>query len=500
MKSLGAQKFESFGNYVFLKKLAAGGMAEVFLARPNSPDANGRVQVVKCILPHVATNSTFLIMFQREIRIIMGFNHPHIVQLHEFGHVENQPYIAMEYIEGKSLKDLITRFRELKEKIPIPVVLSLMAQAASGLRYAHEFVNKITGEELHAVHRDISPHNLIVSYDGNLKVIDFGIAKAACSLQDLTQTGVIRGKAAYCSPEQVAGEKIDERTDVFALGIVLWEMLAGERLFTKAGESELTAMAKVSACERHVIVPSKFNDAVPPELDTLVLRALKKDPEDRIPTAREFQNQLREIMIRHYPNFSYSNVGEMMHLVFKHDIESERMTVRDLNKQVQMALVGIDDDETKTMETETPNPNTGAAGIAPRGTTSSTPAPRSSNDTATSRVDLRLLNIEKLMKQKATTRHYVMLAFYIVTIIALKVTERWDFSATEKAEATEQVQIAKRNIAVPLTDKKSQQKLRQTIRTPAAAQQAIQDNSTQTGKKKVVTSKKGKLSATKVRR
>lgn len=501
MKTLGNNEFESFGHYIFLKKLAQGGMAEVFLARPSSQDANGRVQVVKRILPHVATHSAFLNMFQREIRIIMGFNHPHIVQLHDFGSVENQPFIAMEYIEGKSLKDIMLRFRSLNQKIPIPVALSLAAQAASGLSYAHEFVNKITGEELHAVHRDISPHNLIVTYEGNLKVIDFGIAKAACSVHDLTQTGVIKGKAAYFAPEQLTGQNIDARTDIFALGIVLWEMLTGERLFVKEGDSEITTMQKVSNCERHIVAPSIFNNDIPTDIDAIVLSALKKDPENRISTAKEFQQLLREAMLRHYPAFSYNNVGEMMHLIFGHDMEAERSGLRHLNDEVQKALVGSIEEKTQTITTTATNTAL-TAEIKPSyikviasGTGHHTQfQPVAASDATTSNVDMRLSNIEKMMKQKATARHYVMLAIYIVALVGIKITERWDFTAQDKAEAAEPMEMVRKTAEVtkPLADvtkpiyDRTQRQIQQAVKTsPVSIKKSAPQSKKMTSAKKV---------------
>lgn len=426
---------------MLLKRLAAGGMAEVFLSRPSSRDANGRVQVVKRILPHIADHSAFLNMFQREIRIIMGFNHPHIVQLHDFGRIGGQPFISMEYIEGKSVKEIMMHFWARGEQIPVPVVLSLIAQAASGLSYAHEFVNKVTGEELHAIHRDISPHNLIVSYEGNLKVIDFGIAKAACSIPEFTQTGVVKGKAAYFAPEQLSGQAIDSRTDVFALGIVLWEMLAGERLFMKEGDSEVTTMQRVSNCEQHIVPPSAYNKAVPADVDEIVLLALKKNPDERLGSAKKLQAMLRETMIRHFPTFSYSNVGEMMSNTFAPEIELERKNVRELNNNAQAVLVGTPEEKTETLTSGFPNTLSGYHNVSQTDKTHTNTkipkvAPR--EGAPSSVLDIRLSNIEKMMKQKASTRHYVLFAFYVVALLAMKVSERWDISVIqERADASE---------------------------------------------------------------
>ncbi len=405
-------EFEIFGQYIFLKKLAAGGMAEVYLARPSNRDGNGRVQVVKRVLPHIATHSSFLTMFQQEIRIIMGFNYPHIVQLHEFGYVGVQPFIAMEYIEGKNLKEIMSKFARKKEQIPLPMVLSLMAQAASGLSYAHGFENKVTGEKFHAIHRDISPHNLLTSYDGNLKVIDFGIAKAACCVQDMTQVGVVKGKAAYLAPEQLVNKGVDERTDIFALGVVFWEMLTGRRLFAREGDTEMATMEKVRNCERYIVPPSTYSADLPREVDSIVLRALQKRPDDRFGCAKEMQRLLREIMLRHCPNYSYADVGHTLSAIFSDEIIVERENVRRLNEAVQKHLEDVSEDKTMTTPGSAENTKTGLRNLSV-----------SVENSDAHIMEVRLKQIESLLKQKASTRHYVMLAFYVVSLLGIKYFE-----------------------------------------------------------------------------
>jgi serine/threonine protein kinase len=432
--------FEVFGKYLLLQKLAEGGMAEVFLARPNSPDGNGRVQVVKRILPHIASHSVFLNMFNREIQIIMGFNHAHTVQLHDSGTVNGQPFIAMEFIEGKNLKDILEKLRNKNLLMPVPMVLSLIAQAAAGLYYAHTFVNKVTGDELNAVHRDISPHNLICSYDGNLKVIDFGIAKAACSMHDRTQTGLIKGKAAYFSPEQLAGQEVDCRTDIFALGAVAWEMLTGDRLFAKPGDTEVTAMQKIANCEKHVIPPSKINKDVPAEVDHIIMMALEKDPKERYQDMREFQAALRQVLSRKYPAYTYAETGKLISAIFAEEMVQERNQIRLLNLQAQQFLVGDDSGKTTTLITKT--------GSAVR--TANMKLPH--DETHEGVVDFRLSKIESMLKQKATGRHYGMLAFYIVSLFALKFTENYNFNfdiTAQDAKAAELVMPIKPPTPLP---------------------------------------------------
>lgn len=416
--------FETFGQHLFLKRLAAGGMAEVFLSRPVSHVGNGRVQVVKRILPHVANNSMFRNMFQSEIQVIMGFNHPQIVQLHDFGEINGQPYISMEYIEGKNLKELISKCTERKEYIPVPMVLSLAIQGASGLSYAHTFVNKVTGDTVNAIHRDISPHNLILSYEGNLKVIDFGIAKAASGMQEPTRAGTIKGKIAYLSPEQINGQNIDARSDIFALGIVVWEMLTLRRPFHKAGDSDGAIISRIDNCDQHLMPPSLINAEVPKEVDEVVMKAMKRNPDERYATASDFQMALRQVMMKFFPDYTYADTGKKIRSLFAEEIESERKELRELNLVAQKvvsshleASTRVIDSHNQTITATYPGQVGGVTGVMDN---LKTIVPGAVNQ-----VDDRLLKIEQLMKQKASGRHYLMLAFYVVSLIALKLDDKY---------------------------------------------------------------------------
>ncbi len=417
MNSNDFPNFENFGNYVLLKKIAIGGMAEVFLARPASHKGNGRVVVIKRILPHAASDIEFIKMFQGEIRVCMGFNHPHTVQIHDFGECNRQPYISMEYIEGKNLKDVLCKFAEKGELMPIPMALSLLAQAASGLSYAHTFVNKITGEEVKAIHRDISPHNLLVSYDGNLKVIDFGIAKAASTMIEATRAGTIKGKFAYMSPEQITGEHLDARVDIFALGIVAWELLTNRRPFYRTGDSEMTILATISNCDYNIKAPSYYNGAIPPELDQVILKALRKNPSERYASAAEFQAALRRVMQTHFPDYSYSENARLLQKMFETEIEQERNEVRLLNTNVQLSL---SNSAALSANAEA------AATVLVHAHASPPPASQKAVSPAID-VDQRLRGIEKMMKEKASARHYMLFAFYLLSVIMLKLDESYGF-------------------------------------------------------------------------
>lgn len=381
-------QIERFGNYVLLKKLASGGMAEIFLARPAASDADGRLLVIKRVLPHIAKQREFQKMFRREIQVLMGFTHPHIVQLHDFGIVDHQPYIAMEYIEGKSLRDINARLQATKSRLPMAKTLDLVAQAASGLHYAHTFEHKVSGEPLHTIHRDVSPQNLIVSFDGNLKVVDFGLAKAVG--HDLTATGTIKGTLGYLSPEQIVAKNVDPRSDIFSLGVVAWELLTGERLFAKPGDTDVFILHKMSQCEKHVVPPSNFNRDIPFDVDRAILKALEKDPCHRYRYARDFSEELRRLLVKHCPNHVYANTGEMLRSLFKEDITNLRHEKYELSRRAKEMLArGIDDKV---------NAQVGKERI----------------------MAFRLARMEAALRQKATTRHYVLFAIYVVSIFALK--------------------------------------------------------------------------------
>ncbi|MBS1970742.1 MAG: serine/threonine protein kinase [Bdellovibrionales bacterium] len=472
MNSNDFPNFENFGNYVLLKKIATGGMAEVFLARPASHKGNGRVVVIKRILPHAANDIEFIKMFQGEIRVCMGFNHPHTVQIHDFGECNRQPYISMEYIEGKNLKDVLYKFVEKGELMPIPMALSLLAQAASGLSYAHTFVNKVTGEEVKAIHRDISPHNLLVSYDGNLKVIDFGIAKAASTMIEATRAGTIKGKFAYMSPEQIAGEHLDARVDIFALGIVAWELLTSRRPFYRTGDSEMTILATISNCDYNIKAPSYYNGAIPPELDQVILKALRKDPNERYSSAAEFQAALRQIMQTHYPDYSYSENARLLQKMFETEIEQERNEVRLLNMNVQLSL----------SNSAALSANGEAATVLIQ--THASPPPASQKAVSPNvDVDQRLRGIEKMMKEKASTRHYMLFAFYLLSVIMLKLDESYGFFdfLIPQGKMAGQVQAVAPERRAPARTVQRQQQQQQRYAAPRARAVQPQPGAAQQG-------------------
>ncbi len=323
---------KKFGRYFLLDHLAQGGMAEIYRARLATTDGAGRIIVIKKIQAGLGTNQEFLQMFKSEIKVTMGFNHPNIVQLYDFGEEDNQPFIAMELVDGRNLRQFMSRFSELKKLFPVELASHIIEQAASGLHYAHSFKDKISGAPLDIVHRDISPQNILISFEGNIKVIDFGIAKATTNSES-TRAGVIKGKPSYLSPEQISGEILDGRSDIFALGAVLWEILTGKKLF--AGENDLAVLKLIESCQSYVKPPSTLNSKIPKELDYIVLKSLAKQREKRYQTAEELQRDLHKFLYNFLPEFNPSDLAYYAKDLFKNEIVEDRKKIQKLNERAE---------------------------------------------------------------------------------------------------------------------------------------------------------------------
>jgi serine/threonine protein kinase len=276
-----------FGKYFLLERINVGGMAEVFKAKTVGVEGFERIVALKRILPSIAEDEEFITMFIDEAKIAVQLQHANIAQIFDLGKVEDSYFIALEFVNGRDLRSIFEDLRKVKQSMPIPQVCYLVMQLCEGLDYAHN-KRDTQGRELLLVHRDISPQNVLLGYDGEVKLIDFGIAKAAGKASK-TQAGILKGKFGYMSPEQVRGLPIDRRSDIFALGIVLYEMLTGERLFI--GESDFSTLEKVRNVE--IVPPSSFNSQIPAKLETIVLKALEKDVEDRYQNAIDLHDDLQ---------------------------------------------------------------------------------------------------------------------------------------------------------------------------------------------------------------
>jgi serine/threonine-protein kinase len=307
-----SQIYEQFGKYLLLEKVATGGMAEIYLAKSNAANGLNKFFAIKRILPQFTNNEDFVSMFKEEAKVCINLNHSNVVSIFDFGIEQGQFYLVMDFVEGRNLRQIINELKKTNKSFSIDQALYLVKEAAAGLDHAHRCTDSMSGKPLNITHRDMSPQNVMVSYEGEIKVIDFGIAKAETEAED-TKAGTLKGKFSYMSPEQAEGQPIDPRTDVFALGIVLWELLANDRLFT--GSNEAAILRKVRDCQ----VPQirKINPTVPQELERIVMKALAKDRNLRYQTAANFQKDLNRFLNTQYPDFSPQDFSQFIKECFK---------------------------------------------------------------------------------------------------------------------------------------------------------------------------------------
>jgi serine/threonine protein kinase len=280
------------GRYRIVDEIGIGGMASVHLARMDGPGGFQKWVAIKKIHPHLVEDESFVQMFLDEARVAARISHPNVATVFDLGKHEDTYWIAMEYLHGEPLREVMRRTEELGTAMPPEIACRVIADAAEGLHAAHELLGK-NGEKLGLVHRDVTPHNLFVTYDGVTKVVDFGIAKFSSRMSH-TRAGTLKGKLAYMSPEQVHGSEIDRRTDIFALGVVLWELTTGQRLFRM--ESDLDTLAKVQEC--NVPRPSTLIRGYPVDLEKIVMKALAKNRGERFKTARELSRALQSLLMR----------------------------------------------------------------------------------------------------------------------------------------------------------------------------------------------------------
>ena len=317
-----------FGRFLLVDRVAVGGMAEVFAAvRPGDPP--DRAYAVKRMLPTLAEDEDLVRMFLDEARLQVQLDHPSIVPVHDLGRIEARYYMVMDYVAGRDLRALVDRARAEGERLPIPLAAHLAWHVADALDHVHRRKDA-KGAELRIVHRDVSPANVLVGFDGVARIIDFGVAQAA--FRRGSRPGVLRGKFGYMSPEMVRGLPVDRRSDVFALGVVLHEALTGERLFT--GPSELAVMERVRAAD--VRPPSASNPSVPRELDAVVLRALAREPEDRIAWASDLRDALLPFTCGAPPD-DPSIVARAMARAFPEELRGEMQRRRRLREAAEEA-------------------------------------------------------------------------------------------------------------------------------------------------------------------
>lgn len=308
----------TLGKYQLLKRIATGGMAEIFVARVSGIPGFEKIVVVKRILPQLASNQEFIQMFLDEARIAATLHHPNIVQMYDIGAVDGNYFISMEYLHGEDIRHLMKALRQKGEGLPLEHALNIIIGMSAGLHYAHEKVG-FDGKPLGIVHRDVTPQNVFVTYDGGVKIVDFGIAKASNRAHE-TRFGTLKGKIPYMSPEQCRSEPLDRRSDIFAIGIMLYELTTGMRLFK--GSSEFEVLKKI--VEQPIVPPSAVRPGYPAALEAIVLKALAKDKEKRYQTAQELQADLEAFGREHRLVISPIALSAFMQRIFGHKIEAWR--------------------------------------------------------------------------------------------------------------------------------------------------------------------------------
>ncbi len=310
---------EPFGRYLLLDRIDVGGMAEVFRGRMSGVEGFERLVALKRILPNIASDPDFVEMFVDEAKLAVQLRHANIAQIYELGLAEGCHFIAMEYVSGVDLRTMWDRARTRSRLLPIAMSCHILQKVCEGLDAAHRKKDDLTGEDIGLVHRDISPQNILVSFEGEVKIIDFGIAKAANKVSK-TQAGVLKGKFGYMSPEQVRGIELDNRSDIFACGVVLYELVVGDRLFL--GESDFSTLEKVRNVE--MVPPTALNKHLSVHLERIVMKALGKNREERYRWASEMAEDLQRYLFATNQPFARTDLQRYMQQHFRPEIEDEK--------------------------------------------------------------------------------------------------------------------------------------------------------------------------------
>lgn len=302
--------------FVILRSLAMGGMAEILLARVRDPAKPERLVVLKRMHRQLAVDREYVKMFVDEARLAITLRHPNVVEVHESGEDDGQCYIAMEYLHGHDLRRVLSQMAKKRVPMRLANALSIARAVCRGLDYTHQRTD-VSGELLGIVHRDVSPHNVLVTYGGRVKLVDFGIAKTTIQ-QARTRTGILKGKVAYMSPEQALGESLDRRSDVFCIGILLWEMTTGHWLYRRKSELE-TLKAVV---EHDAPPPSQVIAGYPKELEQIVMKTLARKREDRWPTAGELGEALTAFAKQRRLDLRPAALSALMSATFSDEVEA----------------------------------------------------------------------------------------------------------------------------------------------------------------------------------
>lgn len=307
-----------FGKYTLINRIAVGGMAEIFLARQAGLEGFEKTIVIKRIRPHLSQQPSFVKMFLNEAKLAAQLNHPNIVQIYDLGKIGETYFIAMEYIFGRDMRRIIPKANSMNIPFPMVYALKIASSVCEGLFYAHQRTD-IYGNPLNIVHRDITPENIFVSFDGTVKILDFGIAKASTQIEQ-TRAGEIKGKLSYMSPEQCLGKQLDHRSDIFSLGTVLYEWITGFKLFQ--GESDVAILKSIS--EGKIYAPSYFKADIPEAVEKILMKALEKDRDKRYQTAWEMQFDIDQFLSSYEFTPSNIHLSNFIKQLFSDELETEK--------------------------------------------------------------------------------------------------------------------------------------------------------------------------------
>jgi serine/threonine-protein kinase len=337
---------QQYGKYLLLDRIAVGGMAEIFLARQMGPEGFEKTVVLKRIRPHLGDKKSFVRMFLNEAKLAAQLNHPNVIHIHDLGKVGDSYFIAMEYLFGRDMRRVLPKCEQQGIAFPIVYACKIASQVLEGLYYAHQKTD-LQGRPLGIVHRDVTPENIFVSFDGGVKVLDFGIAKAANQVE-MTRAGEIKGKLSYMSPEQCMGKPLDHRSDIFSLGVVLYEWVTGFKLFT--GESDVAVLKSIT--DGKIYKPSYFKGDVPEQIEQILMRALEKDPAQRYQTAWEMQYDLDKFLANNEFTPSNQHLATFMKQVFADEMDAERARLSGSPEVQRLASLDVD----KLTEEQTSEP------------------------------------------------------------------------------------------------------------------------------------------------
>ena len=318
-----------FGKYTLLRAIASGGMAKVYLALQRAVAGFEKLVVIKRILPELSRDPSFVEMLLSEARTAATLNHPNVVQTFDVGESEGTYYIAMEHINGEDIRSIVRAMKRAQvSEFPLEHTLAIILGTCAGLSYAHD-KKDLEGKPLNIVHRDISPQNILITFTGDVKIVDFGIAKTnEVAVAEKTQAGQLKGKVPYMSPEQASGREIDHRSDIFAVGIMLFELTTGRRLFKAKSEYETLKLI----CERDYPRPSQIRPGYPPALEAVVMRALAKDPGDRYQSARDMQADIEAFVREERIAASAVSLANWMRMLFEDKIEEQKEALQDVKQ------------------------------------------------------------------------------------------------------------------------------------------------------------------------